>query len=97
MIVWINRERAGYHSFASFLAKVGLVQDASCHCGHTMQDLDHIIWLCPNCFGNRITMINQLIKYHIKSPYAIKQFLRDPIIKPLKIINNYIKTNNKRI
>lgn len=48
MTVWINKARAEHHSFASSLAKVGLVQDAPCNRGHTMQDLDHIICFCPN-------------------------------------------------
>ena len=43
MIVWINRARAGHHCLASSLVKIGLVQDASCNCGHATQDLDHIV------------------------------------------------------
>ena len=97
MIVWINRARAGHYSLASSLTKIGLAQDASCNCGHTTQDLDHIVWACPNLTKNREKMITLLKKQNIKPPIAIEILLGQPTNKLLQIIDGFIKSSNIKI
>ena len=97
MAVWINRARAGHHSLASSLAKIGLVQDASCNCGHNTQDLDHTIWVCPSHAKNRDEMLTQFKEHNIQPPIPIKKLLEQPNIKLLKIIDRFIKSSDIKI
>ena len=93
MVVWINRARAGHHSLASSLAKIGLSRDSSCLCGDKQQDLDHVIWYCPKFVKNRKKMLSLLKEHNVKPPVPIKNFLVDPNIKLLKILDDFIKNN----
>ena len=97
MAVWINRARAGHHSLASSLAKAGLVQVASCECGHPRQDLDHILWSCPRYSGSRDQMIYLLGKLYTKTPFTTYKMLANLDIKLLEIIDRYLRSNNIKI
>ena len=90
-IVQINRIRADHYHLNYSLHRVNLIQDPSCSCGYEKQDLDHIIWQCPNFNEERNTLVRKLAKFNIFLPCIIHIFLQKPQIIAMKVILDFLK------
>lgn len=58
----INRMRAGHCRINSLLYRLNIVDTAECECGHSNQDLNHLLWECTRFDGQRTKLTKDLIR-----------------------------------
>ena len=85
--------RAYHMQLAASLFKIYLALDTKCYCGSLVQDLNHIIWQCPNLNDNRNVLINKLCGICYFPPHTKDFFLSKPYITPLLIIHKFLKSH----
>lgn len=96
-IVTCNRIRSNHYSLNASLFRCNIVHDSSCHCGHPLQDVDHILWQCPLFAATREDLIKQLLKNKIHPPFHIHGILKKPTLGVVNSIFSFIKKNELHI
>ncbi|XP_015111662.1 uncharacterized protein LOC107037556 [Diachasma alloeum] len=92
LIVWVNRARAGHYHLNESLMKIKVVSTRECGCGAEVQDINHVLWECPEYSGqDRELMIDKLIIGKYPRRYTIAAFLLAKDLVPLKIIHEFVK------
>lgn len=90
-IVTCVRIRSNHYSLNASLYRCNIIQDPSCHCGHPLQDVDHIFWHCPLFSVPREALIKQLLQHKIQPPFQIQDILRTPTLGVVNSIHSFIK------
>ncbi|CAK9816321.1 hypothetical protein ANTPLA_LOCUS8956 [Anthophora plagiata] len=95
---WVSRYRAGHYGLGASLAKIG-VGSANCPCGHNEQDLNHILWDCPNppLPQNRKHMLTKMKQHGWTPPLKVEPFLQGPNLYAIRIISEFLKTSNIKV
>ncbi|XP_076651245.1 uncharacterized protein LOC143358179 [Halictus rubicundus] len=61
-LVFVNRCRANHYNLNGSLARVNFIANSACQCGAELQDLNHVIWQCPDYENERNTLETKLLK-----------------------------------
>ena len=94
-IVTISRLRANHYNLAASLARKNLSDSATCaHCGDENQDINHIVWACPNFSQPRSLLENRLRRLKFFPPYCIESFLSNPNGRGIHLIFQFLNSTN---
>jgi len=93
-IVLINRIRSNHYNLNYSLHRKNIVPSAACQCGDPRQDINHIIFYCPNTI-----MKSRYLRTYLKDKYpnhAIDIFpiLRNPDPKFIRLLLSYLQSND---
>ncbi|XP_076660794.1 uncharacterized protein LOC143364220 [Halictus rubicundus] len=94
LIVRFGRMRTNHVNTHESLAKLKIIQHATCECSHPTQDVDHLIWYCPHRRKNRNLMVSKLLKNNWKPLFKIDTFLKNLNATVLNPINTFCAANN---
>ncbi|KYN49995.1 hypothetical protein ALC62_00022, partial [Cyphomyrmex costatus] len=80
-IVLVNRIRSNHYNLNESLHRKGMTASAACHCGHERQDVNHIIFDCPESRNKSEYLLNFLLKkYPHSSTNDIFLLLKKPSV-----------------
>ena len=96
-IVTINRLRANHYSLNASLARVSIINDPSCPCSFSSQDIDHILWSCPIYYHQRIEFYKHRSEINLHPPISIRTLIKEPNIVACSCILNFLKNCSLRI
>ena len=86
-IVTISRLWANYYSLAASLATKNFIESDECpHFVFPGEDINHVLWACPNYSDSRKVLEASLIKIKCFPPYSIEPFLYNSVSKPVSFI-----------
>jgi hypothetical protein len=72
----IARMKFGHCQTPAHLYRLGMIQSASCHCGHELADLNHRLLGCIEHKEQTNLMLKQLVKLGVEMPTDIISILR---------------------
>ena len=52
----VNRVRANHYNLAASLFRKNMSDSPYCQCGHNTQDINHVLWDCPNLHNHRYSL-----------------------------------------
>ncbi|CAK9809143.1 hypothetical protein ANTQUA_LOCUS5902 [Anthophora quadrimaculata] len=95
---WVSRYRAGHYGLGVSLSKIG-AGSASCPCGHSAQDINHILWdySNPALSQNREPMPSKLKQYGWTPPLRVDPFLQRTNLCTIRTISDFLKSSNLKI
>lgn len=96
-ISFINRCQANHYHLSAALTRVNFVNDPSCPCGNSQQDIDHVLWQCSLHEIYRADMVRKLCQMKYRPPYITTSFLHEPNIRVLKIVFTIVKKTGLNI
>lgn len=96
-IVTINRCRSDHYNLAYSLARLNIIDNGLCKCSASDENLNHVIWQCPNYDVQRQTLIKSLLKLKIIPPLNIESLLATLNISALKCIFIFFEKCNLKI
>ena len=98
LIVTINRLRADHYNLAASLAKVKIVNDATCVCNNSApEDIDHVVWQCPLYNNHRVKLIKSLRQLNLQIPTKMSTLLMEPNINACKHVLNFLENCNLKV
>ena len=93
-ITTINRIRSNHYNLAASLFRKNMSNSPTCSCGAN-EDINHIIWDCPNYTAQRYLLTGQLRRKYERHkkplPQTIEEILQNPTSSPAKFITDYLK------
>lgn len=88
---FINKIRANYYNLNVSLARKDFIQSGQCLCGYELEDIDHVIWDCPNHEIARTKMTEEMNKRKIKNnKEAIDKIIKKEEWNKLQVIYEFI-------
>lgn len=97
LIVSINRARSDHYNLAASLARVCIIDNATCQCNEEDENLNHVIWQCKIYNSQRENLINKLNRLKMHLPLNIIPIIAKPDIKPCIVIFSYLKDCNLQV
>jgi len=93
-IVLINRIRSNHYNLNYSLHRKNLVPSAACQCGDPRQDINHIIFYCPNTV-TKSRRLRAYLRENFPNHYIdIFPILKDPDPKLIRLLLSYLLSNN---
>lgn len=83
-ISWICRARTDHYNLTASLHKVKIINNPTCGCGATEQNVNHIIWQCPGTASHRLQLIKDLKHRGCQLPLCMDMLLGPPRICELQ-------------
>jgi len=91
-IILIIRIRSNHYNFNYSLHRKNMVPSAACFCGDPKQDINHIIFFCPNTTPKSRHLRSYLIEHFPFHVIDIFLILKDP--KLIRLMLSYLRSNN---
>ena len=88
-ILLLNQLRAVHVQLAASIFKINIALDTKCQCDSLVQDLNHIIWQCPNFNDKRNVLIIKQCGICYFPPHIMDFFLSKPYTTPLLKIHKF--------
>nr|XP_012146118.1 PREDICTED: uncharacterized protein LOC105663206 isoform X1 [Megachile rotundata] len=86
-----------HYNLNASLARVNFVFNNECRCEAEFENLDHVIWQCPDYEDERKLLRRLPLRRKFRFPLSILSFLFGPDISDLRIIFNFLKQCSLRI
>lgn len=86
------RLRSDHYGLNASLHRCNLVARPNCPCGALYQDIEHILWQCPNYDDKRSAFINKLIKLRISVPFEAHKLISKPVSGIIIAVHSYLKS-----
>ncbi|KAL6433720.1 hypothetical protein ACFW04_005764 [Cataglyphis niger] len=84
IIITLSRIRSNYYNLNYSLFRKNLI-DESCPCGHPSQDINHVVFCCPN-MSNKSLQLRSAVISAGHQPTDIFDVLKNPTNKICKLI-----------
>lgn len=96
--VTINRLRANHYSLAASLARKNIVQSPACtFCDSDFQDINHILWQCPEFEPQRISLVGGLEALGFSLPLCVQSIIGTPHIEGCQLLCEFLDNCNLRV
>lgn len=90
---FINRIRANHYNLNASLARKNYIETGQCLCGYETEDIDHVIWDCPNHGAARIKMVEEMDKRKIKGDKeTVERIIKKEDWNKLQVIYEFIRS-----
>ncbi|XP_018405977.1 PREDICTED: uncharacterized protein LOC108782257 [Cyphomyrmex costatus] len=97
-IVLINRIRSNHYNLNESLYRKGMTASAACHCGHESQDVNHVIYECPESRNKAEYLLKFLLeKYPTSTPNNIFPLLNKPSVGLCRRLLAFFKSLDVRL
>ena len=93
-VVNISRLRSNHYALAGSLARKNFVDIYDCPCGHTDEDINHVVWSCPRFHEQRKKLEWSLIKMKNFPLFCVESFLYKPNGYACNLIIKFLKDCN---
>jgi len=93
-IVLVNRIRSNHYNLNYSLHRKNMTTSAACPCGDSRQDINHIIFYCPNTIMKSGRLRNYLRQKYPNHNIDILPILRDPDPKLIRLLLSYFNSIN---
>ena len=90
-VVSVSRLRSNHYALASSLARQNFLDLYDCPCGHTDEDINHVLWSCPRCYEHIKKLERSLIKMNKFPPFCVESFLYKPNSYACNLIVKFLK------
>lgn len=96
-LVKVIRIITGYAFTYSYLHKIGLKNSPICDCGFPIQNINHIIWACPNFQTQRVSFIATLMNNNLFPPYSIHSLIARLDENSAKALSKFLNSSNLKL
>lgn len=80
----VNRLRSNHYNLNESLSRENYIDSSHCKCGAERQDIDHVVFKCRQYDDARNELYRQLEALEAEYSYVIEDWLRGPVVEPLK-------------
>lgn len=95
-IVTVSRIRSNHYSLNHSLNRKNLVDDPSCSCGHPIQDINHVVFDCPETANHAQPLRNFVARISIGAfcRKDIFEVLKKPSVQLCRLVSAFCKACN---
>ena len=90
-VVSVSRLRSNHYALAGSLARKNFVDLYDCPCGHTDEDINHVLWSCPRFHEQRKKLERTLNTMKKFPPFCVESFLYKPNSYACNLIVKFLK------
>lgn len=91
-IVNMSRIRSNHYNLRASLFRKNMVPDPYCPCGEGIQDINHIVFYCPNTIHKSTYLRSFLKEKFPHSPINVFDIIKYPCGKLCRLVTSYLKS-----